>query len=93
MAAAHQSGAFVRCRFKRIRCVRWIKVKYLKQILLTCWSSNTNLCPALTPACTELLILMLWLLGTCNKRNVPEEIMTCINSQKDMWRGTFLSYS
>ena len=27
MAAANQFGAFVRCRFKRIGCVRGIKVK------------------------------------------------------------------
>jgi len=26
MAAAHQIGAFGRCRFKKIRCVRRIKV-------------------------------------------------------------------
>ena len=29
MAVAHPFGAFVRCRFKRIGCVRGIKVKYV----------------------------------------------------------------
>ena len=32
MAAAHPFGAFIGCRCKRIRCIRWIKVNISKPI-------------------------------------------------------------
>ena len=38
MAEAHPFGAFVRCRFKRIGCVRTIKVKALDKLIMTVYS-------------------------------------------------------
>jgi hypothetical protein len=38
MAEAHPFGAFVRCRFKRIGCVRTIKFIALDKLIMTVYS-------------------------------------------------------